>query len=575
MGEIVGAALEHSRDAVERDVLALRLGGMAVAAEVVRADSLPAEAVARARTVALLDSVTIREATETPPPLRHKESLHAMLHEAFDGDAEARAGVRANTGPLIGENLCKSGHVFRIEAAINDQGEVEQYGNTTTHRQRKTLEELRQSPAMRERAIVEGHSGYLFEALNADGSLKERKAFAEVSTVPDNVKLSELQNYFLETMTCIIRLTRVREDGVCEIVSALVSGVDQEALPKVDLADPANETARQKRALELRFDLAVVRKMYAALGVKGAENLGSTELLATALVLPDDFDSLEMVRLYDSIAAEHLGKEVFFGSTELRKRYGDRAVLTRKDYEEHQQASEALQKSFDPLVDAVTDEVINRHAEAQTPFEAIALLSKVSMDHIVDHLVGAKEVSETDMRPLGVEAMLAIQEARAAIARGDPEAAEVAVASAKKMARDTSCPPGAQRASESAPSGDSSTEDSEDGDGKKKEMNCPFCDAKVWADPCAKVLSCGDCMALAVNGKIVYEGNGGSRKRTAEAAQKAQARAEVAARAAAAEAKQLAALAVEAAFDEVGVTSFETEPQYTAAPANQVLVGVA
>jgi hypothetical protein len=80
---------------------------------------------------------------------------------------------------------------------------------------------------------------------------------------------------------------------------------------------------------------------------------------------------------------------------------------------------------------------------------------------------------------------------------------------------------------------------SEDGPSKKKTMHCPFCSAKVYDDPCAKVLQCGDCKAKVVNGRVVYEGDGGSKTRASH-------RAELI--------KQ-----VEEAFAGIGVKSFEAE----------------
>lgn len=55
--------------------------------------------------------------------------------------------------------------------------------------------------------------------------------------------------------------------------------------------------------------------------------------------------------------------------------------------------------------------------------------------------------------------------------------------------------------------------DEDQGPSKKKWMNCPHCTADVYDDPCAKVLSCWDCKAKVVNGRVVSTGNGGSRRR--------------------------------------------------------------
>lgn len=49
----------------------------------------------------------------------------------------------------------------------------------------------------------------------------------------------------------------------------------------------------------------------------------------------------------------------------------------------------------------------------------------------------------------------------------------------------------------------------------KKTMSCPFCTAKVYDDPCARVLKCWDCKAAVVDGRVVYKGDGGSKARAA------------------------------------------------------------
>jgi hypothetical protein len=54
----------------------------------------------------------------------------------------------------------------------------------------------------------------------------------------------------------------------------------------------------------------------------------------------------------------------------------------------------------------------------------------------------------------------------------------------------------------------------------KKLMNCPFCPAKVYDDPCAKILCCPECKAKVVNGRVVDKGDGGRQTRAKQAAEK-------------------------------------------------------
>lgn len=47
------------------------------------------------------------------------------------------------------------------------------------------------------------------------------------------------------------------------------------------------------------------------------------------------------------------------------------------------------------------------------------------------------------------------------------------------------------------------------GKGEKIKMNCPFCGASQYGDPCAAQLKCGVCEAEVQDGKVVSRGNGG------------------------------------------------------------------
>lgn len=85
--------------------------------------------------------------------------------------------------------------------------------------------------------------------------------------------------------------------------------------------------------------------------------------------------------------------------------------------------------------------------------------------------------------------------------------------------------------------------------GGKKWGHCPYCKALVFVDPCAKRISCWDCTAMVLNGKVISMGNGGTRKRREEAEAR---RAEQEAR---------AATQVDAIFKEQGSESTEDAKQ--------------
>jgi len=77
------------------------------------------------------------------------------------------------------------------------------------------------------------------------------------------------------------------------------------------------------------------------------------------------------------------------------------------------------------------------------------------------------------------------------------------------------CPGEVEAAFRKAMDAENNANRSEENDSEKKWMSCPFCKAKVFDDPCAKKLSCWDCKARVVNGKVVDTGDGGFKKRSA------------------------------------------------------------
>jgi|GEM_PF-3266903 len=108
-------------------------------------------------------------------------------------------------------------------------------------------------------------------------------------------------------------------------------------------------------------------------------------------------------------------------------------------------------------------------------------------------------------------------------------------------------------------------DNSQEGSGKKV-MSCPFCSAKVFDDPCAKVLSCWDCRARVVNGKVEYKGDGGSKARAARKV------AEIAHKAAETKpVEESLAAQVDAVFEERGLEfrdeSHEEKPEAATSPA--------
>jgi len=115
----------------------------------------------------------------------------------------------------------------------------------------------------------------------------------------------------------------------------------------------------------------------------------------------------------------------------------------------------------------------------------------------------------------GAEAAKHIDEARAFYEAGDYERANQSMKAAQKADTSGSCPLFKELTSLSSNDNDPNTNEEEKSEAKW--MNCPHCEARVFADPCAKILKCWDCKAAVIHG-VTIAGDGGSKKRKAEKA---------------------------------------------------------
>ena len=435
----------ESRSAHER---VHRIGGMVVsAAGVESAGSVAAEALARARArnQRVVGEVGLRAAkVEKPPNHRAGNSIYERLQEAPKGNKEAQAALDNDGLTEVVEMVCKSGAVMEVDAHINEYSELEQFGQTTQVRQKNTLAHYpNQSLALRNNTMAEGQNGFLIEELFKDGALNGKR-LVEFSLILDNEKADVLAKYgyYVREAIGIIRVTTVQPDGKSKIVSILVGGVDQDTLPVYE-----DEYAKLTAALENRFDIKTIQKLYAMFGVQDAEKMTTTELLATPLLIDDAFDALDVAQLYDTVASEVLGKEVFMGLTGLRREQGMHRKLTRQDYEAQRQRSLEQQANMKSIAKDVVREVIRRRNEVKTPLEASKLLREVARNHAVTYVV---QNDKADVHVFGEVARDHIIDARQMLAAGNLQGAEQALAVAKETARPSGCPTAGERAARDA-----------------------------------------------------------------------------------------------------------------------------
>jgi hypothetical protein len=416
------------------------LGTWATKHETVRLDSLSGEERAKRHLKAVVDTVlgsTVEsgnESTQDTQPV----SLSTMLVEARKGSPEAKAGVRMNVATWLVENTLKVAAVVRVTTGRNGKGEMVQFGQTTAQREQNTLETFPdQSPLLRERAMIEGLNGFRIE----EAELEEDELIAELSLVPAGTYDELHQDYFLEPMTLIMRTTERSLKGGFVVTSMLLGGVDPDVLPPDNPDKPeASERTRGEAALEKRFDIPVARDLWSLLNVEGAQDMSENELLGTPV--KTKLNRFQLAMLYDVLASKRLGKNTFYGRTDLVPGPRPHHVVF---YEEREKTSRIVQEGFDPLADSITEEVIGRSTDTIGLFGAVRLLSKVGGDMLVEYIATHQEQEKNiDTRAIGARTVTAIKEFRMKKARGDDAGAAAALQIAKDNFRDSSCPTGAK-----------------------------------------------------------------------------------------------------------------------------------
>lgn len=474
---------------------------------------------------AFVNSITPRSETEVAEPRAEaRQSLYDMLAGAARGDAEARAGVDANAETIFAEYMLKSGSIMEVTAEMSDDGEMVQFGQTTSDRQKKTLEWYpNQSGPLRANTLTEGLNVRIIEHLWKRGLLRGKKAL-EISLVP-RASVKELFNYgfFLDHMTMVARLTSINDAGKVKIQTGLFGGVDEESLPEYRRDESfEEEMARYEVAMRERFDDEAAGELLERLGAEGARFMTTTEKLGLVVLLPEEVDILDIAQLLDEIISAKLDKPVFFGLRSLYKQYCAGRKPTREDYEAQWRRCRKQQDNLKSIAKAVADETIQRRAEAHNELQAIRLLAEVAKKHTTRYVIEQPTVNARIV--LGREAAIWAEEARLRREWGDLVGAELFTSKAEQKARPTSCPAGGSSgSSERASSGSPKRLDSENDDGsdnkssglfdgknksKKEEksqktewmrcVRCPLCkrdgvDAKIEYYPTKKIITCQSC----------------------------------------------------------------------------------
>lgn len=465
----------------------------------------------------------------------YTSSLLQAAKRARIGDRTARKVVDTNVLTDVIERSIKAGHVLSVNLEVNDAGKIMQHGQLMDDVHVNALRYASEMPQMRERAEAETRNGVRIEQCQQLGLLKDY-CFVVFSRYPDNMTDNEAGKvgFFTETQSCAIQVTTLHNSHLVT-ESAFVAGV--------------------KKPNALPHDAHVITALAAQFG-HDLSGKNTTEIIDSPILIHKSLlkhGVLDLVRRYDDIAGN-----TFFGEEK-----------PQQDYEAYAKVCREREANLSSIVLHIADRLIADSESMNHPLEATRRLHVLSQQQMVDFAISNGYINP---RVFGTTAAAHIEDARFWLERGQHDRFMMSRDMAQNTARSSSCPTSEQTGDGDPKDGDNEGRRPEaEPTAEKKMMNCPYCGAKVWGDPCARVLRCWDCNALAKDGKEVSRGDGGHKARAARAAAESAARV----------AKQEAELAkqVDAVFREAGEKNTDEQPQNDggtakAGTSTPVLVGV-
>lgn len=425
-----------------------------------------------------LGGVAIRGVAEIIPEkeVGHEATLMTAVQFAALGDSNSKEFIKNNVSTDIAERIFKAGHQTRVHMNF-EGGALYQKDRRLLDVHRNTLEHTVLIPEMLQRTTYEMTNVLAFEQLFSRGILETHDAviFSPASTSMD-VEQKRAYGFFLDTETCSIqRLSATGNSAVLE--TALVAG-------------KRNRDSR-------RHDMDAINKILMSKGIEAGLEDGTEAIRHIILIPKGEASGVEdIVDWYDDAAGG-----TFYGQDK-----------PRQDYQAYAEECQQRVDGFTDMVDAITNQLIEEAHTFKTPLEAILRLDKLSEQYCVRRSIEDKTI---DIAVFGEKAALDIEETRFFMEIGDYARAERALENALKNSDSSSCPLFKGTSGEGPSGGGDDRSESSDAS-EEKWMTCPFCSAKVFGDPCAKELTCADCVALVYEGKVLSKGNGGSAKRYAD-----------------------------------------------------------
>jgi hypothetical protein len=460
---------------------------MAAAAETgnwYRADRDFAEACARAKQEqqAFLGATALSGCVEVEQPANNSTMLAAVQAGRL-GDQQALKMVRANVATDVSERLYKTG-LSKVELNVHNN-QLQQQGRRLADVNRNTLLYSQLTPEMERRSRYDMQHVFVIEALIPTGVLDTHDAII-LSPTPTTMSAAEKTKWgmFADTESFSVQRFSINGSQAC-LETALVAG------------RPAPGADRQ--------DIALLKQLAEQAGV-ALPTTDGTELLQYMMLVPKaelPNGVSDIVKRYDDLTG------TFYGQSK-----------PRQDYQQYARDCEARNQAFSGIVDDITDQLLREAHLYTSPLEVIKRVDELSSRLCVKY---AASNTAVNVAVFGKQTAQHLAEYQFFMARGDTDSANSSLIKAQNSDQSGSCPL-FKGSPEASAEGASATSNQASESSGKKTMHCPFCSAKVYDDPCAKVLSCWDCKALVVNGKLKSKGNGGSKAAEAVKARQLQAR---------------------------------------------------
>lgn len=335
---------------------------------------------------------------ETSSPSSGIESLHDAIKVAAQGNQQARKVIETNVRTDVIERTLKSGHVCSpVPLTFTEDGRLVQFSQTLESVMANTLKYVSDNSIMRERAEAEVSNNFLIEELYRSGFFEANNlvVFSPAEDLPE-------YGFFTETMSCNIQVISATETGL-ELTTAFVSGVNMPGGKRHDLG--AIGLIGDRFGKELR-------------GKTPAQIIGAPIMVDKSL-MPNGAASA--VEWYD----DALGG-TFFGE-----------IAVRRNYKYYTEECRQREVKYESLSQTITDELIARSGQINSPQQACRLLNKLSGEKTIELAISDNQI---DSRVFGAESADYIEQARHLHSVGDYLGVELLTEKAKEHDQSSSCP---------------------------------------------------------------------------------------------------------------------------------------